>query len=182
MLVVDDEELVADTYAVLLENRYETHVDYGGEAALEAVDESVDAVLLDRRMPDVDGDEVLARIRDRGLTCKVIMATAVDPDLNILEMDFDDYLCKPIDQETLVDTLDHHVDSTSPAREGLDEFFSLVSKLSVLEAEQTATELEASAEYDRLTRRAEELERDLRKDVADFDDIVETYREIDRSS
>jgi DNA-binding response OmpR family regulator len=182
VLVVDDEELVADTYAVLLENRYETHVAYGGEAALEAVDESVDAVLLDRRMPDVDGDEVLARIRDRGLTCKVIMATAVDPDLNILEMDFDDYLCKPIDQETLVDTLDHHVDSTSPAREGLDEFFSLVSKLSVLEAEQTATELEASAEYDRLTRRAEELERDLRKDVADFDDIVETYREIDRSS
>ena len=182
VLVVDDEELVADTYAVLLENRYETRVAYGGEKALETVDESVDAVLLDRRMPDVDGDEVLATIRDRGLTCKVIMATAVDPDLNILEMEFDDYLCKPIDQETLVDTLEQHVDSTRPAQAGLDEFFSIVSKLSVLEAEQTPAELEASEEYDRLRRRAEELERDLREDVADFDDIMETYREINRSS
>jgi DNA-binding response OmpR family regulator len=182
VLVVDDEEAVADTYALRLESRYETRVAYGGEEALTAVDEDVDAVLLDRRMPDIHGDDVLAEIRDRGLDCKVIMATAVDPDLNILEMDFDDYLCKPIFQETLLDTLDQHIDRSSGGEQELDEFFSIVSKLSVLEDEKTPAELDASAEYAQLKARANELGSELREDVADFDDIMETYRDINRGS
>ena len=182
VLVVDDEEAVADTYALRLESRYETRVAYGGEEALAAVDEDVDAVLLDRRMPDIHGDDVLAEIRDRGLDCKVIMATAVDPDLNILEMDFDDYLCKPIFQETLLDTLDQHIDRSSGGEQELDEFFSIVSKLSVLEDEKTPAELDASAEYAQLKARANELGSELREDVADFDDIMETYRDINRGS
>ncbi len=43
-------------------------------------------------MPDIHGDDVLDEIRAQEYACKVIMATAVDPDLNILEMDFDDIL------------------------------------------------------------------------------------------
>jgi two-component SAPR family response regulator len=34
------------------------------------------------------------------------MVTAVDPDLNVLEMAFDDYLCKPLSRETLAATID----------------------------------------------------------------------------
>jgi len=60
------------------------------------MDDEVDAVLLDRRMPDVHGDEVLARLREEGCDCPVIMTTAVDPGMDILEMDFEDYLCKPV--------------------------------------------------------------------------------------
>jgi DNA-binding response OmpR family regulator len=182
VLIVDDEEAVADTYAIRLETRYDTRVAYGGEEALEKVDDDVAAVLLDRRMPDITGDEVLQEIRDRGLDCKVIMATAVDPDLNILEMDFDDYLCKPIFQETLLDTLDQHVDRPNEGEKNLDEFFSIVSKLSVLEDEKSPAELDATEEYDRLKTRANELEHDLRESVDDFDDIVDTYREINRGS
>jgi DNA-binding response OmpR family regulator len=182
VLVVDDEQAVADTYALRLEKRYETRVAYGGEEALEKVDDGVDAVLLDRRMPDIHGDDVLAEIRDRGLTCKVIMATAVDPDLNILEMDFDDYLCKPIFQDTLFETLEQHISGTSGEERGLDEFFSIVSKLSVLEDEKTPAQLEASAEYTALKRRADELGSDLQDEIDDFDEIIDTYREINRNS
>lgn len=64
LLVVDNERDVADTYALQLEE-YDTRVAYGGEEALAKLDDDVDAVLLDRRMPDVHGDEVLARIHDR---------------------------------------------------------------------------------------------------------------------
>jgi DNA-binding response OmpR family regulator len=182
VLVVDDEASVADTYALRLQNHYETRVAYGGEEALEMVDEDVDAVLLDRRMPDIHGDDVLAEIRDRGFDCKVVMATAVDPDLNILEMDFDDYLCKPIFQETLVETLDKHLEGSQQGDDRLDEFFRIVSKLAVLEEEKTPAELEASEEYTRLKRRADDLGSDLRESVADFDDIVDTYRDITRGS
>jgi len=182
VLIVDDEDTVADTYALRLQNRYETRTAYGGEAALEQIDDDVDAVLLDRRMPDIHGDDVLDEIRDRGYDCKVIMATAVDPELNILEMDFDDYLCKPIFQETLVETLEKHLEDSSDGDDQLDEFFGIVSKLSVLEEEKTRAGLEESEEYERLKRRAEDLGSDLRDSIEDFDDLLDTYRDIDRGS
>jgi DNA-binding response OmpR family regulator len=182
VLIVDDEETVADTCALRLQNHYETRTAYGGEEALEIIDEDVDAVLLDRRMPDIHGDNVLDEIRNRGYTCKVIMATAIDPDLNILEMDFDDYLCKPIVQETLIETLEKHLDERDGENAELDEFFSIVSKLSVLKEEKSRAELAESSEYNRLQRRADELGKDLRGTVKNFDNLLDTYRDITRET
>jgi len=182
VLVVDDEQDVADTYALRLEARYETRVAYGGEAALTMIDGDVDAVLLDRRMPDISGDDVLAEIRERGYDCAVIMATAVDPDLNILEMDFDDYLCKPIFQETLLETLEKHIDESPDGSEDMAEFLSLVSKIDVLKTELSEAELATSDEYRQLQKRVDALAPTLRESVDDFDKMIETYREIDRQS
>jgi len=180
VLVVDDEEDIADTYALHLQERYETRVAYSGEEALGLVDDGVDAVLLDRRMPDIHGDDVLAEIRDRGHDCIVIMSTAVDPDLNILEMDFDDYLCKPILREPLLDALDTHLDRSRYGNDEMEEFLSIVSKIDVLQQELSPAELADSDEYQRLKNRAEKLAPRLRETVDDFEAMVETYREISR--
>lgn len=181
VLVVDDEHDVADTQALRLREHYETTVAYGGEAALELAGPDVDAILLDRRMPDVHGDEVLERLRDRGYDGVVVMLTAVDPDLNILKMSFDDYLRKPVDRETLLSTLDQHLDPPGED-ERLDEFFEITSKITVLEAEKSAAQLDDSSEYAALVERADELEWQLRTELDDFDDIVETYRSITRNA
>jgi DNA-binding response OmpR family regulator len=181
VLVVDDETEVADVLALKIRERYETRVAYGGRGALDAMDEAVDAVLLDRRMPDVHGDDVLAEIRDRGYDCVVVMTTAVDPDLNILEMDFDDYLSKPIETETLLATLDQQLDSRRSSDPKLEEFFSVVSKLEVLESELTPAELADRDEYERRKREAEELGRELQESHPDFDEIVDTFRDIGRN-
>ncbi|WP_336001923.1 response regulator transcription factor [Halorientalis halophila] len=181
VLVVDDEEDVAEAYALKLRDDYDTELAYGGEAALEMADASTDAVLLDRRMPDIHGDEVLERLRERGFTAPVIMVTAVDPDLNILEMDFDDYLCKPVDRDTLRQTLDQHLERTATDPK-LEEFFGLLSKLSVLEAELQPSELENDEEFQRLKRRAVKLSDELRDSVDDFEEIVETHRSVDRGT
>jgi DNA-binding response OmpR family regulator len=90
VLVVDDEPDVADSYAAFLRDRYDVRTAYGGEPALAALDEDIDVVLLDRRMPDMFGDEVLESIRGRGFECRVAMITAVDPDVDIIDMEFDD--------------------------------------------------------------------------------------------
>ncbi|MFC7139445.1 response regulator transcription factor [Halosimplex aquaticum] len=182
VLVVDDEEEVADVLALKLRDDYETRVAYGGEEALEAIDETVDAVLLDRRMPDIHGDEVLAEIRERGYDCVVVMTTAVDPDLNILEMDFDDYLSKPIETETLLTTLDQQIDSRRSGDPKLEEFFAVVSKIEVLEEELTPAELAESDEYERRKREAERLGRELQESRPDFEEIVDTFRDIGRNS
>ncbi|NLV10167.1 response regulator [Halomicrobium mukohataei] len=180
VLVVEDEESVAETYALALDEAFETRVAIGGAAALDAIDEDVDAVLLDRRMPEMHGDEVLAELRERGYDCPVIMATAVGPDLNILEMDFDDYLTKPIDNETLRETIAQHVDREPDER--LDEFFELRSKLDVLESEHPEYELADSEEYQELKRRASELRGQLEAEIDDFESVVEIHEQIERGN
>jgi len=182
VLVVDDEQKVADVQALTLGHTYETRVAYGGREALETYDESVDAVVLDRRMPDVHGDDVLAEIRERGDDTVVVMLTAVDPDLNILEMEFDDYLTKPVDAETLVDALERHLDTRTEDDPRLTEFFSTVSKLDVLESELPRGELADSEEYAALKTRAEELATELDADHDDFQELVDTFRDIGRGS
>jgi DNA-binding response OmpR family regulator len=182
VLVVEDEVDVADAHALKLRNEYETVVAYGGQEGLDEMSEAIDAVLLDRRMPGVHGDEVLERIREHGYDCPVIMTTAVDPDLNILEMDFDDYLCKPILKDTLVSTLEQHISTGRGSDSRLEEFFGIISKLDVLEEELSPAELQDSDEYQQLKRRADELGQELDQSMGDFDEVVSTYRDISRSS
>jgi len=66
VLIVDDERDVAGTYALRPRDGYETHVAYVGEEALGKLDDDDDIVPLDRRMPDIHRDDVLAGMRDRG--------------------------------------------------------------------------------------------------------------------
>jgi DNA-binding response OmpR family regulator len=143
--------------------------------------EHVSAVLLDRRMPDMHGDDVLAELRDRGYDCPVIMVTAVDPDLNILEMDFDDYLNKPVYEETLFRTLDQHI-SDRHRNEDLERYLAIMSKLLVLEEEHSADELRQHTEYRALKSQSKELAGQLREEVDNLESIVRTHQEIARGS
>jgi CheY-like chemotaxis protein len=182
VLVVDDEPEVADVYAFQLGREYETEVAYGGPEALETIDETVDVVLLDRRMPDRSGDEVLAEIRDRGLDCRVIMVTAIaDPDFDILEMPFNDYLCKPVESEDLFEAVEQAL-GLDAYDDRVDEFFSAASKRAVLEDTHTPEELAESDEFVRLTRRIEELRAELDEQLTEFDEMETAFQTIDRGS
>jgi len=181
VLVVDDESDVADLYALRLQEKYNPVTAYGGRDAIEKMNEHVSAVLLDRRMPDMHGDDVLAELRERGYDCPVIMVTAVDPDLNILEMDFDDYLNKPVYEETLFRTLDQHI-SDRHRNEDLERFLAMMSKLIVLEEEHSADELREHTEYRALKSQSKELASQLRAEVDDLESIVRTHQEIARGS
>jgi CheY-like chemotaxis protein len=63
VLIADDEAAIVDGQAARLTDEYRVRRAYGGHEALEQVGEEVDVALLDRRMPDLSGDEVLDRIR-----------------------------------------------------------------------------------------------------------------------
>jgi len=179
VLVVDDEKEVADVYALRLRDQYTTETAYGGTAALDTVDEETDVVLLDRRMPDVDGDEVLGEIRARELPARVIMITAVDPDFDIIEMPFDDYLCKPVDKADLVAAIDQQL-AARRYDNRLTEYMEVTSKLALLKNEKTTHSLENSDGVESLERRAEELKAAMDEALTDFDDIATAFREISR--
>jgi len=179
VLVIDDEADVADVYALRLRSEYETRTAYGGEAGLEAIDEDVDVVLLDRRMPDIPGDEVLEEVRDRGYDCRVIMITAVDPGFDIVEMPFDDYLNKPVEKRDLVNAIEQQL-TAERYDERLTEYLEVTSKLALLESEKPEPELEGSEEITRLRERADRLRDELDETLAEFDDARTAFKEIER--
>ena len=181
VLVVDDEAEVADVYALRLRGEYDVETAYGGTAALDTVDDSFDVVLLDRRMPDIPGDDVLSTIRDRELDCRVIMITAVDPDFDIVDMPFDDYLCKPVEKRDLVAAIEQQLTATR-YDERLTEYLEVTSKLALLEAEKSAAELDGNEQIDGLRDRADQLGTDLDETLAEFDDATAAFQEIERNS
>lgn len=166
ILIVDDEQAVADIYGAHLEAEHDVRIAYGGEEALEKLDEEVDIAFLDRRMPGMSGDEVLEQIRAKGLDVRVSMVTAVDPDFDILDMGFDDYLVKPISRDDLYETVDKLL-SYAEYDETFEEYYRLVSKRAALQSAKSKSTLETSDEYQELTDRIEELEGAL--DEAMFD-------------
>jgi DNA-binding response OmpR family regulator len=178
VLVVEDERAVAEAFTNHLSDEYAVRTVYSGEAALAAADATVDAVVLDRRLPDRHGDEVLATLRERGFEGPVVMTTAVDPDLNILEMDFDDYLVKPVEGSTLRETIGRHL-AAADRGPRLAEFVALAAKLSVIEEGRPDRELEDSEEYQRLRRRAGALADALEGEVDDLADAVAVHRALD---
>lgn len=180
VLVVDDEEEVADVYALRLRNEYDTRVAYGGDDALETIDIDVDIVLLDRRMPDISGDDVLDQIREKGYDCRVIMLTAVDPGLDIVEMPFDDYLCKPVEKEDLVAAIEQQL-QIQQYDEQLSEYFEVTSKLALLESELPPQDQEESEELERLNERAKTLRSDLNDLLDEFDSLDEAFQSIGRN-
>ncbi|ELZ50704.1 response regulator receiver protein [Halorubrum distributum JCM 9100] len=180
VLVVEDEPDLADLYAAWLGDEYRVRTAYGGREALDQLDEAddeVDAILLDRRMPGLSGDEVLTAVRDRGIDCRVAMVTAVEPDFDILEMGFDDYLVKPVTSDTLRETVEGLLRRGEYDTE-VQELFSLTSKKAMLESEKSASDLADNEEYQRLTERIAELREraDESRDAVATDD--EDYEKL----
>ncbi|MEF8852287.1 MAG: response regulator [Haloarculaceae archaeon] len=174
VLVVDDEPDVADSYAAFIRDRYDVRIAYSGEEALERLDDEVDVVLLDRRMPDMFGDEVLAEIRDRGVDCRVAMVTAVDPDVDIIDMEFDDYVVKPVTREEVLDTVDRLLRVTEYERT-LREYYRVTRKWVTLSEVRPGEDIESDPEFADLVDRRDQLREKLEATAADLgDDDFET--------
>ena len=107
VLIVDDELFFLEAIDEILSGAgFDTMRAEDGESALEAVsDPSVGVVVLDVRLPDIDGIQVLACIREMRPELSVIMLSAsTDQEivLEALRLGASDYLAKPLHDEELV--------------------------------------------------------------------------------
>jgi DNA-binding response OmpR family regulator len=181
VLMVDDEKTVADAYALRLGDVADVSVAHSGPTALDELDDGrvPDVVLLDRHMPGMSGDDVLERIRERELETRVIMVTAIDPGLGVLDMPFDDYLSKPVDREDLLAAVDQQCQVL--AYELLGEYFSLESTRAVVDAQLPADAAEADGELDDLESRLDLLEDRIRSLLPDAEALLSSFDGIDRN-
>jgi two-component system, OmpR family, response regulator CpxR len=124
VLLVDDEREFVQTLSERLQMRdMPAAVVYGGEEALSVVDEEEPEVMvLDLKMPGIDGIEVLRRVKKEHPDVEVIVLTghgSKDVEKLCMELGACAYLEKPVDIDTLTQTMKTAYErSRSKKREG----------------------------------------------------------------
>jgi len=108
LLIVDDEERFLSTTKALLDKRgINTFTASNGPHAMEILDsQPIDVVILDVKMPGLDGVEVLRVIKKRHPLIEVIMLTghaSAESAVEGLSLGAFDYLMKPCDIQTLIE-------------------------------------------------------------------------------
>ena len=104
-LVDDDRNILTSVSIALQAEGFVVRIYSDGEAALKALAENApDLVVLDIKMPKIDGMEVLRRLREKS-QIPVIFLTSKDDELDEalgLAMGADDYIAKPFSQRLLI--------------------------------------------------------------------------------
>jgi DNA-binding response OmpR family regulator len=111
ILIVDDEKNIRMTLERALESSgYRVDAAASGEEALRKLDtEGANLMLLDLKMPGLDGMQVLHRVRERKIRLKVIIITAhgtVDNAVEAMKLGAVDFLQKPFGPAEIRDAVD----------------------------------------------------------------------------
>lgn len=103
ILIVDDDRLLQNSLRTILSEKYDPLIAGSGEEAIQLLTEkSVDLVLLDIRLPGMDGIETLQRIKAMRPELLAIMMTAFEDIKTVItsmKMGGYDYLVKPLEVE-----------------------------------------------------------------------------------
>ncbi len=107
VLLVDDEQEFTSALSERLELRgYSVHVADNGEEALEAIEtDTPHIVVLDLKMPGLDGIEVLKRIKESFPQVAILLLTgygSIEEGRKGMKLGAYDYLMKPIDINELI--------------------------------------------------------------------------------
>src|SRR5881396_3395229 len=121
ILVVDDDPGVRESFRLILEDHYDVLDVPDGPQALETVRASeVDLVLLDIRLPEMDGIEVLERIKTMDEQVEVVLVTAVKTvrtAVAAMKLGAFDYLTKPFEEDDLLSVVRRALEKRSLERE-----------------------------------------------------------------
>src|SRR5512145_397087 len=121
ILVVDDEPGLRESFRLILDEDYEVLDVPDGPTALDVVRSTqVDLVLLDIRLPGMDGIEVLERIKAIDEGVEVVLVTAVRTvrtAVAAMKLGAFDYLTKPFEEDELLSLVRRALDRRSLQRE-----------------------------------------------------------------
>jgi two-component system, NtrC family, response regulator AtoC len=123
ILIIDDDKSLLESYTVLLEDEFQVSTAESGESGLELLrHEDVHLILLDVRLPDISGIEVLRRIKALDENVDVIMITAVK-DVRVaveaIKLGAYDYLEKPFEIDEILALLRRTLEHQTLLREVL---------------------------------------------------------------
>ena len=133
ILVIEDEPDIANLIALhLRDNHFEVRIASDGSVGLSlATNEQWDLVILDLRLPGIDGLSICRELRNNNRYVPILMLTAKSSELDRvlgLELGADDYLTKPFSVTELVaraKAIFRRIDAVKPSTEGAQGLLSV---------------------------------------------------------
>lgn len=190
ILVVDDESFFREAIGDIL-RKQGLHFELAetGEQALEkALDTALGVVVLDVRLPDIDGIQVLARLRELRPSLRVIMLSAsTDQDLVLeaLRLGACDYLAKPLHEEELVLAVRRSLESYSVTSDWVrlrGRLDRLVARLEELSSQAFDRDVDAATRIGALHQSAVQAASDVleahKTSLVLLDDVAEELRVV----
>ncbi len=110
VLFVEDEPALRFSYERFFRHRYDLSFAATGAEAIDHLRAGhPDVLVLDMRLPDTDGVDLLRRVREQRPDLPVLVTTAyvsMEPRLRVLDLPFEGYLIKPFELRDLGDRID----------------------------------------------------------------------------
>lgn len=106
VLIVEDDKILAKTIEQCIKNKYDVDMAFDGEEGVLFAEQKIyDAIILDLMMPNMNGYEVLKKLRGEKIFTPVLILTAkdgLDDKIKGFRAGADDYLTKPFNREELL--------------------------------------------------------------------------------
>ena len=105
-MVVDDEPVILETFKTIFDGHFEVLTAANGREALKITAQAqVSLVLLDINIPDMNGIEILHKIKEQDRNLPVVLVTATANAEMMAEakrLGIDDYIAKPFDVDRVI--------------------------------------------------------------------------------
>jgi DNA-binding response OmpR family regulator len=175
VLVVEDDQQLADTYATWLEPAYDVRTTYSGSGGLTWYGPEVDVALVDRRLSDVRGTSVIQNMDQRAIDDQKAILTSIEPGRDLVDLPCDEYLTKPVKKSELRDAV-RELQLRSELDDELQRHFTLSSKIAALR-NSSATETEAAVTV--LEREAKQVRARIDDRLAEIGEVEAAFRAVE---
>lgn len=116
ILICDDEEGIRESLKLILGNHYDLVLTDSGEQCLECLDndKTIELVLLDIKMPRINGLEILKAVKEKHPEVKVIIVTgykSFETAAEASSLGSSGYIVKPFKSDEILKTVEKHIKS-----------------------------------------------------------------------
>ena len=171
ILVIDDDDNLRDTIGLMLEKEgFRPILVADGKSGLhEALSVKPSMILVDLRMPGLNGVEVCKRVRAAGLNTPIIVLSAIGEEVDkvlLLEIGADDYVVKPFGTRELLARIRAVLRRSAPEAEQVLSFSDVEVDLERRIVRRAGDEIKMTrAEFNLLTFFLQNPDRALTRDV-----------------
>ncbi len=111
IVIVDDEETIRKTFSLILSQQYRVSLAKdGAEALARFKGAGIDLMIIDYRLPDMTGIDLVAALRKNGYRGDVILISAysdmIEPDI-LSRLSISHFFAKPLDLNALSRSIDY---------------------------------------------------------------------------
>lgn len=181
VLIVEDDSPVAELYAEWVTGDYPVRVAQTAAEARTQWDTEVAVVMLDRRLRTTTAADILEDLREAGSNVKIAMITAVEPDVDIIEMEVDEYITKPLKKAEFRACITRLLHRRTLSQK-LDYHFKLASKLAAIETSRCYASPNTTAAASRLQAEFEQISQDITAELQGLspEEYHQLLREVNR--